>query len=207
MDWLKQLLQSLPLDKISDILGGIVVWWSQMVKDVPPADLPLYAYVGGSIIVLILWVLVSRMLPKPVGGISWMVLFAVLLTPGTALGDSGDIAPASIGVVYGLLMKDMGLAVASLIPILVVLIAGLFIGFIWQLIRGVFESNIQKAREQEAVRQSELLLAGTDATVPAYVPEKTTQAETEKQAVQAQSDLKPQSKPKPKPESNDKNSL
>ena len=73
MDWLKNILQSLPLDKISDILGEIVIWWSQLVKDVPPADLPMYAYLGGSILVLLLWILVARMLPRPLGGMSWMV--------------------------------------------------------------------------------------------------------------------------------------
>lgn len=55
MDWLKNILHSLPLESISDILGEIAIWWGQMVKDVPPADLPMYAYLGGSILVLVLW--------------------------------------------------------------------------------------------------------------------------------------------------------
>ena len=41
MDWLKGILNFLPLEKLSDILGEIVIWWSQMVKNVPPADLPM----------------------------------------------------------------------------------------------------------------------------------------------------------------------
>ena len=72
MDWLKGLLQRLPLEKISDILGEIVIWWSQMVQGVPTADLPMYAYLGGSIIVLLLWLLVARMLPRPLGGMSFV---------------------------------------------------------------------------------------------------------------------------------------
>lgn len=146
MDWLKSILQSLPLESISDILGEIVIWWGQMVKDVPPADLPMYAYFGGTILVLVLWLLVARVLPKPLGGMSWMVLFAILLAPSSALGDPSQIAPATISVIYAVMMKDFAGAVANMLPILVVLVTGLFIGFVWQLIRGVFASSLDKAR-------------------------------------------------------------
>ena len=150
MDWFKNILHSLPLEAISDILGEIAIWWGQLVKDVPPADLPMYAYLGGVIIVLILWLLVARMLPRPLGGMSWMVLFAVLLAPGTAIGDPSVIAPASIGVVYAIMMKDTVGAVNNMLPILVVLVVGLFVGFVWQLIRGAFESSLDKARSRTA---------------------------------------------------------
>jgi len=150
MDWLKNILHSLPLESISDILGEIAIWWGQVVKNVPPADLPMYAYLGGSILVLVLWLLVARILPKPLGGMSWMILFAVLLAPGTALGDSSEIAPASISVVYAVMMKDFAGAIANMLPILVVLVIGLFIGFMWQLIRGAFASSLDKARSRTA---------------------------------------------------------
>ncbi len=150
MDWLKNILKNLPLEKLSDILGEIVIWWSQLVKNVPPADLPMYAYLGGSILVLLLWILVARMLPRPLGGMSWMMLFAVLLAPGTALSDPSVIAPASISVVYAIMMKDTTAAITNALPILVVLVVGLFIGFVWQLIRGAFDSSLDKARQRSA---------------------------------------------------------
>lgn len=150
MDWLKGIIDSLPIGAISDILGEITIWWGQLVKDVPPADLPMYAYLGGVIIVLILWLLVARILPRPLGGMSWMILFAVLLAPGTALGDPSVIAPASISVVYAIMMKDTAGAIANMLPILVVLVVGLFVGFVWQLIRGAFESSLDKARSRTA---------------------------------------------------------
>jgi mannitol-specific phosphotransferase system IIBC component len=81
---------------------------------------------------------------------SWMMLFAVLLAPGTALGDPGVIAPASIGVVYAIMMKDTTGAITNMLPILVVLVVGLFVGFVWQLIRGAFESSLDKARSRTA---------------------------------------------------------
>lgn len=150
MDWLKEIIKNLPLESISDILGELTIWWGQLVKDVPAADLPMYAYLGGVLIVLILWLLVARILPRPLGGMSWMLLFAVLLAPGTALGDPSVIAPASISVVYAIMMKDTAGAVANMLPILVVLVVGLFVGFVWQLIRGAFESSLDKARSRTA---------------------------------------------------------
>lgn len=97
------------LDQIGSIIGEIVVWWAQLVKGVPPESLPMTAYVGFSIIVLLLWILVVRVLPKTLAGLSWIILFAVLLTPTTSLGTTPDIAPASIAVVYGILLKILGL--------------------------------------------------------------------------------------------------
>ncbi|MGE6474482.1 hypothetical protein [Psychrobacter sp. NPDC078631] len=173
MDWLKNILHSLPLESISDILGEIAIWWGQMVKDVPPADLPMYAYLGGAVLVLVLWILVARVLPKPLGGMSWMVLFAVLLAPGTALGDPSELAPASISVVYAVMMKDYAGAVANMLPILVILVAGLFVGFVWQLIRSAFASSLDKARS----RSAEDTQATLQMTTGSYLPEGTTVTE------------------------------
>ncbi|MFP3456107.1 hypothetical protein R0J89_07560 [Psychrobacter sp. SIMBA_152] len=173
MDWLKNILHSLPLESISDILGEIAIWWGQMVKDVPPADLPMYAYLGGAVLVLVLWILVARVLPKPLGGMSWMVLFAVLLAPGTALGDPSELAPASISVVYAVMMKDYAGAVANMLPILVILVVGLFVGFVWQLIRSAFASSLDKARS----RSAEDTQATLQMTTGSYLPEGATVTE------------------------------
>ena len=178
MDWFKKLLQNLPLETISDWLGNIVVWWSHMVEGVPSAELPMYAYIGGSIIVLLLWLLVARLMPRPLGGISWVVLFAILFAPGTALGDSSLLAPASIGVVYAVMMKDFSGAITNALPILVVTVAGLFIGFIWQLLRGAIESSMAKTRqraEQDTQAQIQLasgnyLAGSTDSSVESSEP-------------------------------------
>ena len=161
MDWLKSILQNLPLEKISDILGEIVIWWSQMVKGVEPNSLPMYAYIGGAIVVLALWILVARMLPKPLGGVSWMVLFSLLFAPGTALSDPSTIAPASISVVYAIMMKDTASAINNALPIMVVLVVCMFIGFVWQLIRGAFETSLEEARRRTAIdTESTMQLVG-----------------------------------------------
>ena len=150
MEWLRNIVVNLPLDEISDTVSRLTIWWSNLVADVPPDMLPIYAYVGFSAVVLLLWLFIVRILPSPLGGMSWLAIAAVLLTPGMAMGDSGNIAPASIGVVYGFLMKDMGAAVSNLLPILVVFLVGLILGFIWNVIRAMVDSNLKKARQQAA---------------------------------------------------------
>lgn len=188
MDWLKSILNFLPLDTLSDILGEIVIWWSQMVKNVPPADLPMYAYLGGTIVVLALWVLVARILPRPLGGMTWMALFAILLAPGTALDDPSTMAPASISVVYAVMMKDMAGAVSNAIPVLVVLVLGLFIGFIWQLIRGAFESSLDQARRRSAEdTAANMQLAGGN-----YMAEKTVDEPVILEKIPAKADPEPE---------------
>lgn len=155
MDWLANILSKLPLEQISDAVSSIIIWWSQLVEGVPPDMLPLYAYVGFSVVVLLLWLFVVKVLPAPFGGMSWLAIFAVLLTPSTAVGGSSEIAPASIGVIYGILMKEPGLAMQNLLPILVVFAFGLVLGFIWQVIKGIVEKSIEKSRDHAEIDQEQ----------------------------------------------------
>ncbi|WP_227526051.1 hypothetical protein [Psychrobacter sp. FDAARGOS_221] len=157
MDWLRNIVSNLPLDDISEAASRLTIWWSNFVADVPPDMLPMYAYIGFSIVVLLLWLFVVKVLPSPIGGMSWLAVFSVLMAPGSAAGDSGDIAPASIGVIYGILMKEPGMAMRSLLPILVVFSVGLVLGFIWQMIRSVIESNSDRMREQERLEEQRQL--------------------------------------------------
>lgn len=59
-----------------------------------------------------------RLIPQPFKGISLAVLAAVMFTPGQAAGNSGEIAPAMIGVFYAILMKDFSAALGAAVPIL-----------------------------------------------------------------------------------------
>lgn len=147
MEWLRNIVINLPLDEISDSVSRLTIWWSNLVADVPPDMLPIYAYVGFSAIVLLLWLFIVRVLPSPLGGMSWLALFSILLAPGSAAGNTGEIAPASIGVIYGILMKEPGLALRSLLPILVVFSVGLVLGFIWQMIKNIVEKSADQSRE------------------------------------------------------------
>ncbi|MGL5252096.1 MAG: resolvase [Moraxella sp.] len=139
------MLAFLSLDQIGSIIGEIVIWWTQLVRGVPPDKLPLYAYVGFSVVVLLLWILVVRILPKTLAGLSWIILFAILLTPTTSIGTTPDIAPASIAVVYGILLKDPAIIFNGLLPMMVVVTVGCILGFVWQILKMGIEKTTKKS--------------------------------------------------------------
>ena len=147
------MLAFLSLEQIGNVLGEIIIWWEKLVKGVPPDKLPLYAYVGFSIVVLLLWILVVRILPKTLAGLSWIILFAILLTPTTSLGTPPDIAPASISVVYGILLKDPAIIFNGLLPIMVVITVGCILGFIWQILR----MGIDKTNKKHALNNANII--------------------------------------------------
>lgn len=158
MEWLKELIKSLPLDVISEYIAELVFWWSNLVKDVPDNDLPFLAYVGASILVLLLLIFVVRVIPHPIGGMLWALAVAVLLTPGDTLTGTGQIAPAVANVAHSILMGDTAGAKSAFLPILVVFIVLLFVGAIWQILRGVIEVNIAKAKEKARIKEEKRLL-------------------------------------------------
>lgn len=151
MDWLKQLIKSLPLETISELIARLVLWWSNITSSIPADDLPFYAYIGASVVVLFLMLFVIRIMPRTMGGVFWIFCASVLLTPDTFVG-SGQVAPAVAGVAHGVLMKDYAGALSSVLPILTVFIVLLCVGAIWQILRGVVESSIAKAREKAEIQ-------------------------------------------------------
>jgi hypothetical protein len=97
--------------------------------------LAVTVYVVGSAIALWLWRQVIRPLPHPFGGISWLVVFALLFAPTVTEGDNGQIAPAVIGLLFGVISKNKELILSSLLPILLVLGLGFLVGFLIQRLR------------------------------------------------------------------------
>ncbi len=97
--------------------------------------LAVIVYLGGSGLVLWLWRQVMRPLPRPWGGIGWLALFAFLLAPTVTEGDNGQIAPAIVGLLFGVISKDKELILVSLLPILLVLGLGFLVGFVIQRLR------------------------------------------------------------------------
>ncbi|MDO4251055.1 MAG: hypothetical protein Q4C68_06060 [Moraxella sp.] len=162
---LKEVVKSLPLDSISEALAAVVLWWIRLVKDVPEDKLPVYTYLGASILVLILLYLVLRLLPKSIRGILWIIAAAVLLTPGPTLGETGEIAPAIIGVLHGFLMDNQAQAMAGLTSITAVIVVGLVLGVIWQLLRKTIESKllINKEKKRQAQEEEQRHLASEEA--------------------------------------------
>lgn len=135
MDWLKEIVRSLPLEGISEILAKIVFLWIRLVDGIPEEELSFSVYVGASIIVLILLYFFTKILPKFLRGVIFILSVAILFTPGGTIGDTGGSAPAIIGVAHHVLMGDFGKALSGLLPILAVAMILFVAGALWQMIR------------------------------------------------------------------------
>jgi len=99
--------------------------------------LAVTVYLVGSVLALWLWHKVVRPLPRPIAGMSWMILFALLLSPTVTEGANGQIAPAIIGLIFGVISKSRELILSSLLPMLLVLGLGFLIGFLIQRLRSM----------------------------------------------------------------------
>lgn len=102
-----------------------------VLDSIPEDSIAITVYLAGSLIILACWYAVARRLPKPAGGISWIVVFAVLLTPTVSEGANASIAPAIFGMLFGMLTKDQPLVWLNLSLILFVTGIGLVLGYFW----------------------------------------------------------------------------
>lgn len=99
--------------------------------NIPEYHIAITVYYGGSLLVLWLWYLIAKSLPKPLGGMTWILLFAILLAPTISEGVNAKIAPATVGLLVGIITDEDKLIWANLIPILFVAALGFFLGYLW----------------------------------------------------------------------------
>ncbi|VEG13859.1 hypothetical protein [Moraxella cuniculi] len=149
MNWLKDL----PLEQISETLAGFFAFWARITDGVPAGQLPLIVYAVCSALVLVLWLLVMRLIPRPFKGISWVFVAAVLFAPGQAAGNTGEIAPAMLGVFHAILMKDFLGALSAAVPIFAVFAALLVVGAVWQMARSVIAANAEKQQQTLQIQE------------------------------------------------------
>jgi K+-sensing histidine kinase KdpD len=109
--------------------------WGHLFDGVPEYAMAVTVYLGGSALVLWLWWSIAQRLPRMMGGMSWVVLVAILLTPTVTDGANGQIATAVIGLIFGLIIKDPRLLLSNLLPMLLVIAVGFLIGFLVERMR------------------------------------------------------------------------
>ena len=130
-------------------------WWASLFEGVPEYPLAVTVYVGGSILALLIWLRVVRLLPHPVGAMSWVVLFVLLFAPTVTDGDNAQLAPAVIGLMFGVITKDQSLMLKSALPILFVIGLGFVLGFLYERLRRI-------SSPAEIVKQSQGVTEGSD---------------------------------------------
>ena len=102
-----------------------------MLDSIPEDSIAVTVYLLGSLLILWCWYSIATRLPKLLGGITWIMIFAILLTPTVSEGPNSSLAPAIFGLLFGVLTKDSPLIWSNLSLILFVMGVGLVIGFFW----------------------------------------------------------------------------
>ncbi|APR70278.1 hypothetical protein AHTJS_07710 [Acinetobacter haemolyticus] len=117
-----------------EVLETLTAVWANILSvldQFPEENVAIIVYVTGTIIALWCWYRLMTRLPSPIGGILWIIAFAVLATPTISEGPNSGIAPAIFGLIFGVLTKEHVLVWANLSLILFVIGIGLSIGFCW----------------------------------------------------------------------------
>jgi len=110
---------------------GIMNQLFSFLDVIPEGVIALAAYGIGAIIALWCWWRLMRRLPTTLGAISWLIVFAILVTPTVSEGPNSSVAPAIFGLLFGVLTKDSPLIWSNLSLILFVVGLGLVIGYCW----------------------------------------------------------------------------
>lgn len=111
--------------------SGIWVGLISAFDSIPEDSIAVTVYLLASLIMLWCWYGLAKRLPHPVGSVSWIVLFAILLTPTVSEGNNASIAPAIFGLIFGVLTKETLLVWTNLSAILFVTGLGLVLGYFW----------------------------------------------------------------------------
>ena len=123
-------------------------WWASLFEGVPEYPLAVTVYIGGSVLALLIWLRVARLFPHPVGAMSWVMLFGLLFAPTVTEGDNAQLAPAVIGLMFGVITKDQSLMLKSALPILFVIGLGFVLGFLYERLR-----RLPSAAKQGSAKQ------------------------------------------------------
>lgn len=102
-----------------------------LLDSIPEDSIAVTVYLLGSVIILWAWYVIAKRVPKPLGGMTWLIGFAILLTPTVSEGNNAAIAPAFFGLLFGLLTKEKALVWTNASLILFVIGLGLIIGALW----------------------------------------------------------------------------
>ncbi|WP_180084925.1 hypothetical protein [Acinetobacter sp. YH12145] len=108
-------------------MNGVV----SVLDSIPESSIAITVYLGGAVIALLCWYGLMKRLPKTIGAIGWLIVFAILLTPTVSEGSNAAIAPAIFGLIFGVLTKDQPLVWLNLSLILFVVGIGLVLGYFW----------------------------------------------------------------------------
>lgn len=111
--------------------SGIWTQFLSVLDSIPEDSIAITVYVLGTLIILWCWYAIAKRLPSPIGGITWIVIFAILATPTISEGPNSAVAPAFFGLVFGVLTKNSPIIWSNFSLIAFVIGIGLCAGYFW----------------------------------------------------------------------------
>ena len=112
-------------------LTGMWTNFLDLLDSIPEDNIAISVYILGTLLILWCWYGIAKRLPSPFGGITWIIVFAVIATPTISEGPNSEVAPAVFGLLFGILTKDTPLIWSNLALIAFVIGIGLIAGFFW----------------------------------------------------------------------------
>lgn len=100
---------------------------------IPEGVIAVTVYVGGTLLALWAWYNVVRRLPSGLAVGLWMFLLAMLATPTVSEGPNAGLAPAIIGLVFGVVTKDKSLVIYNLMSMILVFGLGMLVAYLLNL--------------------------------------------------------------------------
>lgn len=111
--------------------SGIWTQFLSVLDSIPEDSIAITVYVLGTLIILWCWYAIAKRLPSPLGGMTWIVIFAILATPTISEGPNSAVAPAFFGLVFGVLTKNSPIIWSNFSLIAFVIGIGLCAGYFW----------------------------------------------------------------------------
>ncbi|MFW1859191.1 hypothetical protein A7P53_03245 [Acinetobacter defluvii] len=129
-------------------LTGIWANFLNLFDSIPEDNIAITVYILGTLIILRCWYSIAKRLPSPLGGITWIIVFAIIATPTISEGPNSAIAPAFFGLLFGVLTKDSPLIWSNAALITFVIGIGLVVGFFWS----KYKANKKSVQEPTATK-------------------------------------------------------
>ena len=105
------------------------------LNSIPEESIAVAVYLIGSMIALWCWYRIAIRLPRLLGGVTWLFMFCILLTPTVSAGNNASLAPAIFGLIFGVLTQEKALVWSNLSYMLFTFGLGLLVGYCWHKFR------------------------------------------------------------------------
>ena len=123
------------METILYLIQRVLDFWDVLTRYFDPELLPMGAYVICSAIALSLWWFALSLAPERFRRLLWALAAAILISPTVTAGGTPQLAPANVGMLYGLATENALLWQTNLLVMVLVFFVVLVLQQLWLEIR------------------------------------------------------------------------